>query len=752
MRANTQSMSDEEKSAIRAEHEQYLADVIAMLSSPWTDEKPKFKAGRDAVTTHQALPEDPTKRSTHYRSARAHVTIAPGPQPVARVIEPENVDYVPRSEPYSFLGVDLCEPVLTLAEPSELVRGRQTAELHKGAASVLRAIGSATASAGVVMEPQLLASRDASAVAIWARLASAYEMLQAGWHARDAPLRPLDVRYVDMDRWPAVRNGLEEYMSMFVPDDWGEEMMAALVSLMVMGGPGAYAWHMNADVPTTMTPEQKEAVMPAGARIYWPGTSNNKFLLVSSRPRTWQVAFGGAALAIGPLTALHHKFTARYGYGPWEQTVRIVAATNRAYAAPVYHEPLTRESLISYANASRAQVTATQGRVTKVITGPFDPGDRPDPWDDGGDFGPAETPFARAATPDADLVRYYAQVFALHVDQRPQPDAGDPPRYVNHVVSDRGLLVTSTAGVQLFPWGWHPPFPAPADAVDWGPMWRRVAAPFLGDRFPMREVQQNEVVDGRAARPRDIFGLQDGICTTRLPSMNWDGWYPVLIGINALARIYTIPRELKLSDIGAFSTRFCTDIHLLAHRMLYDAGVTTASLSNYTLHWARLINAFPRSYRLGYIPEVVMRMHVPYGNWECLESGAFLGGTNSTPYVGFAVPGSWEVKHETSKVKLLGEDATVEGRMREQRAIDAAARELVYHRRHLRLTKPSTLRVFAIRSSVDDGIVHPFFIPWQVEDGGVVLKTGIRLDDPMVTIVLANGTAHTHFSAVGSSL
>jgi len=112
---------------------------------------------------------------------------------------------------------------------------------------------------------------------------------------------------------------------------------------------------------------------------------------------------------------------------------------------------------------------------------------------------------------------------------------------------------------------------------------------------------------------------------------------------------------------------------------------------------------------------------MPYGNYECLESGVLLGGGNTTEGVGFAVAGSW--KWDGVKRRASAEEGAPAARRQTLRALDSVARKVYFLGGALRLTERPDDRVYVVKSP-GRLLFHPYFVPVRVREDQI--PTGVE--------------------------
>ncbi|BAG49050.1 hypothetical protein AltMyV_sM2gp1 [Alternaria alternata virus 1] len=697
----------------------------------------------DVFDEHERFPEDPFDAPDHIDPGSSWASVATGSaDDISREVTPTVVDYVPRREPYSVRGVDIVEPVTAFCSPADLGMANFPGNVSKGSATTLRRAGSAAANAGAILGTDMLMAPKASVQAIMARVVSALEMLQSGWDVGGPPDVGLDVRHAARDDFDDASARYPQHAWLYIPSDWTEQEVAALVSLMVEGGPAAYRWGYARGDPggDEGNGQARERVMPAGAAWRWPGGWSN-YLLIGERDRGWNVAFGGDALSVASLSAVLRRMVEAYGQRIYLDACRAAAVANRAYCPPCYQAGSKERDIGTAFTSDRVVVRdGNGGHMRQIVPArnmvKDEPGVLPrpaegwDPVDDGGvvQGGCGGSVWALPVFPsqrDADRVgRFYAP----SIDDRGPGGAGRaPPHFRSVDWSPVGLTVVTNHGRRLFPWAWDPP-PMAEDRVneegveeadEVADAWVRMAACYLRKVEIVRALEGDHGVHTREGDTRTVFGTSAHYTSYQMPRLNLDGWWPALIGLSVLRHDRVVPKLDRRLLRPAF-TKFAADVHLLTHRTLFESGNSVADLSD-ALVGAKVVSRFPPAYRAGVWPHVFSSVNMPYGNYECLESGVLLGGGNETEGVGFNVPGSWKWDGVQRKAELDGSDAPA---IRQSlRALDSVARKLYFYGGTLRLDVHPDRPVYVVRPA-GSRLYHPYFVPVRVLEDR--LPSGVR--------------------------
>ncbi|AXU25967.1 hypothetical protein [Stemphylium lycopersici mycovirus] len=710
-----------------------LAAIELMTRGDWGDFGGLGETS-DVFAEHERFPEDPFDAPDHVDPGTAWASVATGSaDDLSREVAPTAVDYVPRSEPYSVRGVDIVEPVTAFCSPADLGMANFPGNVLKGSATTLRRAGSAAANAGAILGTDMLMAPKASVQAIMARVIAALEMLQSGWDVGGPPDVGLDVRHAARDDFDVASARHPQHAWLYIPSDWTEEEVAALVSLMVEGGPAAYRWGYadgdpGGDEGVNGNPLPRDGVMPAGALWRWPGGWSN-YLLIGERDRGWNVAFGGDALSVSSLSAVLRRMVEAYGQRVYLDAARAAAVANRAYCAPAYQGGGGERDIGTAFTSDRVSVRredGTSGRLAVPARNVVKdhPGPLPDPAAgyDGGFGGVVPggcggRVWAAPVVPspgDADLV---GATLAPGIDDRGPGGAGRaPPHFRTADASPAGLLVVSNHGRQLFEWAWDPPameVDDPREAYAVANAWVRLASCFLRHGGQVREEMRDYSVRTRAGATRTVYGTVAHATSLIMPRLNLDGWWPALIGLSVLRHDRIVPKLDRRLLRPAF-TKYAADVHLLTHRTLYESGNSLADLKD-ALVGAKVVSRFPPAYRAGVWPHVFSDTCMPYGNYECLESGVLLGGGNETEGVGFGVQGSW--KWDGAQRRAAVDGAGAPAVRQSLRALDSVARKVYFLGGSFRLDATPDRRVYVVRPP-GSRLYHPYFVPVRVlEDG-----------------------------------
>lgn len=713
-----------------------LAAIEMMTRGDWGDFGGLGETS-DVFDEHERFPEDPFYEPDHVEPGSAWASVSAGTvDDLSREVEPTVVDYVPRREPYSVRSVDIVEPVTAFCSPADLGMANFPGNVLKGAATTLRRAGSAAANAGAILGTDMLMAPKASVQAIMGRVLSAAEMLESGWDTGGPPDVGLDVRHCSVDNFDAATARFPEHVWLYVPSEWSEQETAALVSLMVEGGPAAYRWGYAAadpggDSSSGRYPPPRDTIMPAGALWRWPG-GHQKFLLVSERDRGWNVAFGGDALSTASIAAVLRRMIEAYGQRIYMDAARVAALANRAYCPPEYQNGTPEKAIGTAFTSDRVCLTDGDGfrrrraparnmvkEGVNVLPRPswgFDP-DAGTHVPPGGCGGAVWAPAVLPSQADVDVV---ANAVAPAIDDRGPGGGGRrPARLARSDVSPEGLVVVTNHGRRVLGWAWELDVGLLGDAhADEARLvmdaWVRLAACYLPPVLHVRELSRDYGGRGRQHDTRTVYGTTAGDTVLQMPRLNLDGWWPALVGLSVLRHDRMTPK-LDRSKLRRPFTRFAADVHLLTHRTLYESGLSLCDLGD-SLSGARVVSRFPPGYRAGLWPQVFSTHNMPYGSYECLESGVLLGGGNETEGVGFHVNGSWKWDGTQRRAQV---DGTGHSAVRQSlRALDSVMRKIYFLGGSARLDTAPDRRVYVVRPP-GSRLYHPYFVPTRVLESGI---------------------------------
>jgi len=726
----------------------YLAASLKLMAAlvagddPWSGGKPSA----DEVLQVHTIPEVPEREHVHYEPGTSYAVVSPGASSISAEVAPVNVDFVPRSEPYSLVGFDIVESVTPMSSPADITRANFPGSIERGAQSTLRARGSAAANAAGVMGADVLMSERASVLAIFGRAVSALGMLKEGWWSNGGARGRIDIRVTDVARFEASRRQFPYHVALYIPDGMTETQAAAMVSLMVDGGPSAYRWVAGDGQGGEVDPH----IMPAGARYAWPG-GFDRFLLVTEAPRPWNVAFGGGALTLGPVGGLVTLMRERFGQAQYVEAAKTVAAVNRCYCAPEYvglnvnsgrltRADVVREQCGNGVDGERARFPRPDARgLGSDDPAPFDGGPMP------------MNPFPRPALADADLVNPVATILAQFVDDGGRGADGAAPAVPTLVRAEalpEGLQVRSTRGVRVYAWDWEVPEHVGDDVFDdFERAWWRLVSIYNDERYALRDPMERRTRQGRTCMVRSVWGQLDGTVEVIGPRLNMDGWYAVLISLSALTDLRRADPAFFVDSLPLWLRRYAADLHLLTARQLFEGGLAVVDLKS-PVRGAVVLSSFPSAYHTGVFPREFSWDAMPYGSLECLESGVLLGGDNTAAYVGFAVPGAWRFTKQTriAEVDTGGQDAGRVGR----RAFEAASRAVAWLGGQVTTSVPSQVGIAIMRQTVGAAhLIHPFFLPSRVLYDGDVVSVGLRGNTAEAAMLFSSGATTHAFRASG---
>lgn len=616
-----------------------LANVLARLSAgaaayqptvapvgqrPAPDPKP-------SVADYPELEADQVNNSTANTSEQKRVVISPAPPGVPAggsfSLGPEIVNDVPLVQSRPAEGIDHQTPV------QSTLAGIDGAKVHfsnvvKQANTNLRSEGDLAANIAVTLGQDAVESTEATVTAVSGRIATARIAVRKGALASRLPTQGMDVRLSTLRTVATDQRNYPEYVPVYIPSGLSDAGGAALVSLMVVGGPGAYVWRYPA------ASDIDPGIQPAGVRWRWPGGAD-RMLVVTEDDRDWNVVFGGAAFSNAALTEVENYYRRAWGDGIFDEGWRTSFALTGVYARP---RDFPKQLGLDF----QAKRTTQRWRIDGEDV------DGNPAWD-----GPAVIPpppdantrgvftnIPPSAAAQLGRVAYRAWVAAFG-DAFPPEARPNADQYASHTIDRRGILYTDVGG--------H----------IWVAEWAQLTADELGDdvllpvlRLASRAVLhvpfgEGLIVDDEAPEfnpetnpVRNVFGQNDR-AVLLLPRLRVSSVLALLAGISVTVPSLPVQRYLDDTNMETVTTAFGAHLHFSFIMSLSRQHLEPAVLRVVPLPGAVGMLGVPKTLRGLCVPRMMSEEEYETGGLECLENGAIFQTFRNTPYAGFAVDGVW---------------------------------------------------------------------------------------------------------------
>nr|WJJ79912.1 hypothetical protein [Aspergillus tubingensis] len=658
-----------------------------------------------ATQDYPEVEEDPVNDVTATGTAERNVTMAPESSLAGEVntVEPVVVSDVPVVEARGAEGFDAPLPV------QSTLAGIDGAKVHfanvvKQAHQNVRSEGDLASSIAIAIGQDATESTEATVTAVTSRVAAARIAVQKGAVASLVPRQGMDVRVCALRDSMAAQRQFPAHTPVYVPSGLTDAAAAALISLLVNGGPAAYAWEYPAGIGDA-------GLMPAVMRWKWPGGSD-RILVVSEYDRDWLVPFGGAALTADALIAVENYYRAEWGDSIFDDGWRAAMALSGVYVEPeavrlnfgrdVQVKQVKRRYLIDGAEVAAAE----------AWPGPSDPGERGDDPALRGIF--THIPPSMMAALGAPLWRVWVEHHDNWEGDRPNADM-----YMSMQLETRGIMYLDTGGTR------------------WLAHWDDLTSPAMREADPglvslvqhARRTQVHTIYgDGVAAPPRrgdfdprhprfrSVFGSSDaGVML--IPRLRIVSVLAVLAGISVTVPARPVERFWDDGNMKVVFESYAARLHFLFTRSLSDQYLEPAVMRVLPLSGAVGMLGVPDAYRCLVLPKQLDGVNYPYENLECLENGGILRSFNDTPFAGMAVPGSWDMQGGLLVVAADGNSYA---------AIDSAARVtwLTDGRIDVHTRLRPNKRLVVILN--DDKLPNPFALPRFVSGTRGVEKLSVE--------------------------
>jgi hypothetical protein len=610
----------------------------------------------------------------------------------------------------------------------------------RSAAKDLRDEGSPTGNISSLLGQQIAGSNVASLHGIIGEAVVAYNLTVQGGVASQHPRQAYRSASTHIQDAARVLGQDPRWRPVYIPDDMPHDIVETMASLWVESGPSGYNWTIPAVQFGPAGAAQRLPVMPAGARLSYPGPRMTDILFVFSTRRRAQaaLALGGHTLTMPRLGRYLHWWRAQRNAGTVLRDAEMMAAA----ACHVYFNPV--EGVQDGLGPGFTQIEVREAKTLPLRAigqnervdgypevGPADFADIPP----AGDWLVHDTSYIeRGAHAFLDATRAMLPQLAVPL--------GVPLQYRDCGPVAAGLRFAwggPAAGIQDVDWaliaGLDAMNPAqvgrPATAAlrlayreyqltllgEHG-HWRLQAAPVHDWGVSAVRYQPGVVHDdqGRSAPVvRNVYGQVEGPDSSAV--MQWPGWQPdgwlaVLGGILVPSLVKAAPYiEYGNPRREAAARLRAARLHWLFHHSLYTRGVSPDSVRAHPLAGALAMQWIPELHRSACLPDSTSALTMPYTALECLESGTVFDNVKPrTPFIDYSTGDTWAVNAGLPTV--LREHAEIQ-------AIDGAARASIQYGGTLALSGMPMGAIARIRVPVGvGGIVCPFFLPDSIWTGG----------------------------------
>ncbi|CCD33022.1 hypothetical protein [Aspergillus foetidus dsRNA mycovirus] len=652
-------MLSNEEFAAKMEARRNLA--LEMLAKVHREGRPSLpsigqRPGPEPTKITQDYPEveeDPINDVTTTGSAERNVTMAPESTLAGTVntVEPVVVSDVPVCEARGAEGFDAPLPV------QSTLAGVDGAKVHfanvvKQAHQNVRSEGDLASSIAIAIGQDATESTEATVTAVTSRIAGARIAVQKGALASQLPRQGMDVRVCALRDAMSAQRQFPTHTPVYVPSGLSDAAGAALVSLLVGGGPAAYVWEYPAGIGDA-------GLMPAVMRWKWPGGSD-RLLVISEHDRDWLVPFGGAALTADALIAVENYYRAEWGDSIFDDGWRAAMALSGVYVEPEAMRFNFGRDVQVKQTKRRYLIDGAEVAAADAWPGPADPGERGDDPELRGIF---------THIPPAVLSELGAPLWRLWVEHHDNWDGERPniDMYMSMQLEVRGIMYLDTGGTR---WLAHWADLTTPEMREADP--RLVELVHLARRTQVHAVYGDGIappprrgdIDPRQMRYRSVFGSSD-VGVMLIPRLRITSVLAVLAGISVTVPARPVERFWDDGNMKVVFESYASRLHFLFTRSLSDQFLEPAVMRVLPLSGAVGMLGVPEAYRCLVLPKHLDGVNYPFENLECLENGGILRSFNDTPFAGMAVPGSWDMQGGLLVVAADGNSYA---------AIDSAAR------------------------------------------------------------------------------
>ncbi|UPH33986.1 hypothetical protein 2 [Cordyceps chanhua alternavirus 1] len=657
-------MSTNQESEFSRYVEGRLSSVLQRLAAVHGGARPSVqpvgeRPGPEPTKQVQDMPEleGDLVNDTASRASLAHIcSVAPDPPSApdgVDSVEVAVVSDVPVVRAREAEGFDLTLPV------QSTLAGIDGAKVHfanvvKQAHQAVRSEGDLASSIAITIGQDATESTEATVTAFTSRVAGARIALQKGALPSRLPSQGMDVRLTtirdvmrDQRQWP-------QHTPVFIPASLSDEEGAALVSLLVNGGPGAYSWRYPGGVVDP-------GVMPAVTRWRWPG-GTDRLLVVSESDRDWNVFFGGRALTHAALVGLENYYRGMWGDAIFDEGWRAAFALSGVYCEP-------RDIKLRVGRDFQAKQVCRAYTVDGESVDVDVPWEGPSPAPDDEDneaLRGLHTSMPPSLSSMCGLPLWRAWV-AVHGGDHPADNRPDPDGFASYRFENVGVVFTDTRGNQ------------------WSVAWEHLTSPEMAEAHPdlarvatrARYIQlrlafgtgvgagdEAPPYDPRTFQVRNVFGQTDRAMLL-IPRLRVASILALLAGISVTVPAEPVQRYMDDNSMRLVAMAFASRLHFSFIRSLSEQRLEPAVVRAMPLAGAVGMLGVPSALRTAVLPKLLSADGYHTGGLECLENGGIFTTHNWTPYAGFDVPGTWDATGGIISVSTTSNDYA---------ALDSAAR------------------------------------------------------------------------------
>jgi hypothetical protein len=621
-----------------------LDAVLALLGGPTIPETAYVPPSPDVKFEEPTLPDlqdDPINSSLVGSDPSHQLRTTPVPlarETVAPVVG-EAVFDVPevRARPASELDAKqaVVGNVSQLSAPFQ-----QHLSLARSANSDARRSGTLAASIAYTLGQEGTTNMEASPVAIATRICAASLAVRQGAIASAQPVEgDLDVVVVGIGDVGKAEDMYPDYYSVYIPTQLSDGLASCLLSLLVVGGPGAYRWRYRGGAAV----HGKAGLMPSIAR-WMHGGGHNSLLAVFERSKVLP-AVGGGALTLNNLLGLEAYYRRHFGHAVFDAAWRTIYAAAAVYLSPAVElNPVIKpgDNFVVRKTSTILGDADLQGPNFHWNWNPAVPDGYEDMIPNGfWDFNSHNT-IANVGKLGWRLARFL--------------DNGLPERNRSADMEDGGMtfvyMAPPAGGGDAIP---HERF------INWEELFENVHELGRSDRhlfkgawawyahLRLRDMMDDDIDEGPGEdipenwRFHNVFGARDHVIP-HLPSIRM---HEVVALVSHFVRPAVVPAvrpAMSVATSRARARNYVAHLHLANYYAYVKSDLWPADLVQGIYMHAPYVRKLPDALKPWFWMGVLDNSGYDGQNWWVLESPYMIRSTtNFTAFGGFAVPGGWLV-------------------------------------------------------------------------------------------------------------
>nr|WPT28601.1 hypothetical protein [Colletotrichum fioriniae alternavirus 1] len=630
--------------------------LLAELSIP--DAQPALDQPEAPDTTVEPFTQpditaDPINDSNVGSDPRHYVRTAPDPVSLddRAPVEGQAFFDVPLVAPEPASDIDARQPVTNNVSSLDATF-QQHLGLARSANASARRAGTLAASVAYTIGTDGTTVNEASPLSLAVRIVAGELAAMQGATASAQPIDSvLDVIATPIKDVGDAEDRNPDFFSVYLPSQLSRGEKSALLSLLVPGGPGAFAWRYRAEG------DDRAAFMPSITRKLFSGGIER--ILAVTEKREVLPAVGGAALTYANLFGLERYYRRHFGNAVFDAAWRTVYAAAAVYAEPRVVEPAPL----------RPGDNFEVRRVTHEIDGVDMQGDQFS-WLGGQHFGERLNDFIPSLYEDFGNARTVSRFEALGWRLGREVNDALPARYkraepyatgVTYIYMADGDDDDDDPVEDQVDFGWvelleHVARLLPADRLFFRTGYFHFSGLGLPDQLNDGDVDPRAPDFGRRTDIRNVYGAAD-FASLALPGLRVNEIVGLVAHFTRPAARTPIRENHPRQQRKGRARNYAAHLHLLNFYSYFKRDVWPSDLMQISYPHAPYLKHVPPALRpFCWMNELVPEAY-PGQNWWVLESAYTIRGTtNRTSFGGFLVPGTWHA--DTRGVVDLGTKST----------------------------------------------------------------------------------------------